>query len=125
MGVYRGYCQEVGFFGVDPEDLRVLELDLAALTALIGRGLGIPPLISAEEVVASAPLSSGFAEVRSVPDEGLLCQVPRPRGVLRSGVFSVGAAPRPHPGHPGFDHVAGSGSIANCPHGTRSSRYRM
>ena len=23
-GVYRGYCQEVGFFGVDPEDLRVL-----------------------------------------------------------------------------------------------------
>ena len=51
MGVYRGYCQEVGFFGVDPEDLRVLELDLAALTALIGRGLGIPPLISAEEVV--------------------------------------------------------------------------
>ena len=29
----------------------MLELDLAALTALIGRGLGIPPLISAEEVV--------------------------------------------------------------------------
>jgi len=50
-GVYRAYCQEVGFFGVDPEDLRVLELDRAALTALIGRGLGIPPLISAEEVV--------------------------------------------------------------------------
>ena len=42
-GVYRAYCQEVGFFEVDPEDLRVLELDLAALTALIGRGLGIPP----------------------------------------------------------------------------------
>jgi hypothetical protein len=49
---YRAYCQEVGYFGVDPEDLRVLELDPAALTALIGRGLGIPPLISAEEVVA-------------------------------------------------------------------------
>src|SRR5918999_281500 len=26
---YRAYCQEVGFFGVDPEDLRVLVLDLA------------------------------------------------------------------------------------------------
>jgi hypothetical protein len=49
-GVYRAYCQEVGFFVVDPEDLRVLELDLAASTALIGRGLGIPPLISAEVV---------------------------------------------------------------------------
>src|SRR5919106_5814855 len=48
---YRAYCHDVGFFGVDPEDLRVLELDLAALTALVGRGLGIPPLISAEEVV--------------------------------------------------------------------------
>jgi hypothetical protein len=50
-GAYRAYCQEVGFFGVDPADLRVLELDLAALTALIGHGFGIPPLISAEEVV--------------------------------------------------------------------------
>ena len=50
-GVYRGYCQEVGFFGVDPEDLRVFELDLAAVVDLIARGLGIPPLISAEEVV--------------------------------------------------------------------------
>ena len=50
-GVYRGYCQEVGFFGVDPEDLRVFELDLAALVDLIARGLGIPPLVSAEEVV--------------------------------------------------------------------------
>jgi hypothetical protein len=50
-GAYRAYCQEVGFFNVDPKDLHVLELDLAALTALIGRGLGIPPLISAEEVV--------------------------------------------------------------------------
>ena len=50
-GAYRAYCQDVGFFGVDPEDLRVLELDLAALTALIGRGLGIPRLISAEEIL--------------------------------------------------------------------------
>jgi hypothetical protein len=50
-GAYRAYCQEVGVFGVDPEDLRVLELDLAALAAQIGRGLGIPPLISAEAVV--------------------------------------------------------------------------
>ena len=50
-GTYRAYCQEVGFFVVDPEDLRVLELDLAALTALIGRGLGVPPLISAEEIL--------------------------------------------------------------------------
>ena len=50
-GIYRAYCQDVGFFVVNPEDLRVLELDLAALTALIGRGLGIPPLISGEEVV--------------------------------------------------------------------------
>jgi hypothetical protein len=50
-GAYRAYCQEVGFFSVDPKHLHVLELDLAALTALIGRGLGIPPLISAEEVV--------------------------------------------------------------------------
>jgi hypothetical protein len=49
-GSYRAYCQEVGFFVVDAEDLRVLELDLSALTALIGRGLGIPPLISAEEI---------------------------------------------------------------------------
>jgi hypothetical protein len=50
-GICRAYCQEIGFFGVDPEDLRVLELDLAALVDLIGRGLGIPALISAEEVV--------------------------------------------------------------------------
>jgi hypothetical protein len=47
----RAYCQEVGFFGVDPEDLRVLELDLAALAALIGRGLEIPLRISAEEIL--------------------------------------------------------------------------
>jgi hypothetical protein len=50
-GIYRAYCQDVGYFEVNPEDLRVLELDLAALTALIGRGLGIPPLISAEEIL--------------------------------------------------------------------------
>jgi hypothetical protein len=48
---YHAYRQEVGFFSVDPEDLRVVELDLAALGAQIGRGLGIPPVISAEEVV--------------------------------------------------------------------------
>jgi hypothetical protein len=48
---YRAYCQDVGFFGVDPDDLRVLELDLTALTAQIGRGLRIPPVILAEEVV--------------------------------------------------------------------------
>jgi hypothetical protein len=51
-GTYRAYCRDVGYFEVNPEDLRVLELDLSALTALIGRGLGIPRLISAEEVVA-------------------------------------------------------------------------
>jgi hypothetical protein len=50
-GTYRAYCRDVGYFEVHPEDLRVLELDLAALTALIGRGLGIPPLISAEEIL--------------------------------------------------------------------------
>ena len=50
-GIYRGYCRETGFFSVDPEDLRVLELDVAALVDLIARGLGIPPLIPAEEVV--------------------------------------------------------------------------
>jgi hypothetical protein len=50
-GIYRAYCQDVGYFEVNPEDLRVLELDLAAVTALIGRGLGIPPLISAEEIL--------------------------------------------------------------------------
>ena len=47
-GAYRAYCRDVGYFEVNPEDLRVLELDLAALTALVGRGLGIAPLISAE-----------------------------------------------------------------------------
>jgi hypothetical protein len=50
-GTYRAYCHDAGFFIVDPEDLRVLELDLAALTALIGRGFGIPSLISAEEIL--------------------------------------------------------------------------
>jgi hypothetical protein len=50
-GIYQAYCQDVGFFGVNPEDLRVLELDLAALVDLIGRGLGISPSISAEEIV--------------------------------------------------------------------------
>jgi hypothetical protein len=48
QGAYRAYCQEVGFFSVEPADLRVLELDLAALAALLGRGLGIPPLVPAE-----------------------------------------------------------------------------
>ena len=48
---YRAYCQEVGFFGVDPDDLRVLELDLAALADLIHRGFGIPSRLSTEEVV--------------------------------------------------------------------------
>jgi hypothetical protein len=50
-GTYWAYCQVVGYFEVNLEDLRVLELDVAALTALIGRALGIPRLISAEEVV--------------------------------------------------------------------------
>lgn len=50
-GIYRAYCQDAGFFLVDPEDLRVLELDLAALTALIGRGLGIPQLIPPDEIL--------------------------------------------------------------------------
>ena len=102
--VYRAYCQEVGFFGVDPEDLRVLELDRAALTALIGRGLGIPPLISAEEVVPQLLYQVGspkFGPYRT----RVYFAMPRPRDVLRSGPFSAGAAPRPHPGHPGFDHT--------------------
>jgi hypothetical protein len=51
QGAYRAYCQEVGFFSVEPADLRVLKMDLAALAALIGRGLGIPPLLPPEEVV--------------------------------------------------------------------------
>ena len=50
-GVYRAYCQDVGFFGVDPKDLRVLELDVAALVDLIARGLGIPSRIPTEEIV--------------------------------------------------------------------------
>jgi hypothetical protein len=50
-GTYRAYCRDVGYFEVNPEDLRELELDLALLTALIGRGLGIPRLISAEEIL--------------------------------------------------------------------------
>jgi hypothetical protein len=60
-GSYRAYCQEVGFFVVDAEDLRVLELDLAALTALIGRGFGNPPLISAEEILPRVLYRVGFA----------------------------------------------------------------
>jgi hypothetical protein len=50
-GLYRAYCQDVGFFGVDPEDLGVLELDLAALVDLIARGLGMPSRIPTEEIV--------------------------------------------------------------------------
>jgi hypothetical protein len=106
---YRAYCQEVGYFGVDPEDLRVLELNPAALTGLIGRGLGIPPLISAEEVVPRFLYRVGSPKFGPYRTRVYFARVPRPRGVLRPGTFCAGAAPRPRPGDPGFDYILAAG----------------
>ena len=124
-GVYRAYCHDVGFFGVEPEDLRVLELDLRHWSTSSPVGSGSRPLISAEEVVPRLLYQVGSPKFGPYRTRIYFARCLDRVRCFRSGPFSFGTAPRPHPGHPGFDHILAADPSSTCPHGTRSSRCRM
>ena len=50
-GRYRAYCPDVGYYDVDPDQLRVFEPDLPGLAKKVARGLRIPARILTREVI--------------------------------------------------------------------------
>jgi hypothetical protein len=50
-GRYRAYCPDVGYYDVDPGQLRVFEPDLPVLTKKVARALGIPARIPTREII--------------------------------------------------------------------------